>query len=75
MLIALPCLLAACGGSIQGNELAPPSLIEPCQMPAVLPDRALSQREVEIYWGNDRSALRACASQVTGLTDWMAEKR
>jgi len=36
----------------------------------MLPERALSQVEVERFWGRDRSALRACGEQVDGLAQW-----
>jgi hypothetical protein len=48
----------------------PPSLTTPVAGPAPLPDRGLSQRETEIYWGRDRSNLRQCVGQLEGLADW-----
>jgi hypothetical protein len=33
----------------------------------VLPDRALSDRDVEILWGRDRRALVECAGKVDVL--------
>ena len=45
----------------------PPSLVTPCAAPVGLPERALSDQEVEVLWGRDRSALRACTSRHTGL--------
>jgi hypothetical protein len=30
----------------------------------VLPDRALSDQDIEVLWGRDRSALRECAARV-----------
>jgi hypothetical protein len=48
----------------------PPSLTAPVPLPVQLPDRGLSQRETEIYWGRDRSALRQCVGQLEGLADW-----
>jgi hypothetical protein len=48
----------------------PPSLTTPARLPVDLPARALSQREVEIYWGRDRTNLRQCVSQLEGLAAW-----
>jgi hypothetical protein len=36
-----------------------------------LPDRAMTQAEVEVSWGRDRSALRACGSRHAGLVEWV----
>jgi hypothetical protein len=58
-------LLTACGASVRGD--VPPSLKEKCALPVELPERALSDREVEVFWGRDRSALRACGSRHSGL--------
>lgn len=69
LLIPSLCLLSACGASINARPDLPPSLLVPCDHPVTLPDRALSDQEVEIYWGRDRSALRACASRHAGLID------
>jgi hypothetical protein len=30
----------------------------------VLPDRALSDRDIEVMWGRDRSALRECGARL-----------
>lgn len=32
----------------------------PCPDPVTLPDRRLSEKEINTYWGGDRTALRAC---------------
>jgi hypothetical protein len=37
-----------------------------------LPDRDMTQGEVETAWGRDRGALRACASRHNGLVGWAA---
>jgi hypothetical protein len=50
----------------------PPSLTAPCRLPVQLPERSLTQAEVEILWGQDRDALRRCAGQLGGLADWAA---
>jgi len=64
-LIALPLVLGACSGSIGSVEppkLAPPpeALTEPCARPVLLPERELSQREVELFWLRDRANLIEC---------------
>lgn len=48
----------------------PPSLTQPCPAPVDLPQRALNDAEVEVLWGRDRSALRACASRHAALAEW-----
>lgn len=65
------CLLAACGGSTYGDVPLPGDrLLEPCAAPAVLPDRALTQAEVERWWGRDRTTLRDCAGRQALLVSW-----
>jgi hypothetical protein len=75
MLIAAPLALTACLGSTGADVLRPappPSLTAPCPHPVRLPERELTQAEVERFWGRDRSALRACGGQVEGLAEWVA---
>lgn len=59
--------LSACSKSSLQSILPPPSLLASCAAPVVLPDRDLSEREIELLWGRDRSALRECGSKVDGL--------
>jgi hypothetical protein len=67
------CLLAGCAGSTSSKPLPPEaSLTAPCAAPVALPNRGLSDREVEVFWGRDRSALRACGGQLDGLAGWAA---
>jgi len=40
----------------------------PCDRPVALPDRALSDRDVEILWGRDRRALAECADKAATLS-------
>ncbi|KFI27241.1 hypothetical protein CG51_10705 [Haematobacter missouriensis] len=63
LMLSLP---AGCGVSSKSADV-PPSLLVPCDRPVSLPDRALSDREVEVYWGRDRAALVACRSRHEGL--------
>lgn len=74
LLAASACLfLASCAStSVEKLRIAtPPSLTVPCAAPVRLPERALTGAEVEILWGRDRSALRACASKHAGLVAWL----
>jgi hypothetical protein len=67
-------LLTACGGltSVEAVDFgaAPQaSLTLACGAPVLLPERALSDRDVEIYWGRDRRALRECGSRHSALAE------
>ena len=70
----LPLVLTACGGLTAADLPAPPpSLTAPCQRPAALPVGPMSQVQVELAWGDDRAALRACGEQLDGLVAWGAK--
>ena len=56
------CLLTACGVSAPARPA-----VAPCDAPVALPDRALSDRDVEVYWGRDRDALRTCAARLVAV--------
>jgi len=74
-LMLLLLVLTACAGSrpVEVERPAPPpSLTLPCAGPVALPDRGLTQGEVEVLWGRDRSSLRACGSRHVGLVEWVA---
>lgn len=77
---AVLCLaLTACAGStaVKIIEPPPPSLTQACQRRTQLPERELTQLEVETYWGRDRGRLTECANRHAGLSDWalaMAEE-
>lgn len=60
--LLLVSLLTGCGDSISVNPI-----LGPCMEPQKLPDRALSDREIEIYWGRDRAELRSCGAKVNLL--------
>jgi hypothetical protein len=75
-LLASACLLTAFAGcnsaSVEPQRPhLPPSLTQPCAAPVALPDRGLTDQEVERLWGRDRSALRACASRHAALAGAM----
>lgn len=60
------CLLTGCAASTGSEPERPPlpaSIAAPCEPPVTLPERALSDQEVEVLWGRDRRALRACGSR------------
>lgn len=66
MLIGLPFLLLGCAASIQSSTEpprladAPAALAARCATPVRLPERELTQAEVEEYWLRDRQALIEC---------------
>lgn len=79
MLIAVLSTLTACGGSIGSVEppkLTPPpaGLTDPCQRPSLLPDRELTQEEVEFFWINDRERLVRCGYQLQQLVDFYKDR-
>jgi len=61
--------LTACAAStgVKPRISPPPSLLVPCDKPVHLPERALTQAEVETLWGRDRAALRRCGARHRGL--------
>lgn len=70
-LLLLSCLLLASCGSTNVERLdPPPSLLAPCAAPVRLPERDLTDQDVEVLWGRDRSALRSCGSRLDGLAKW-----
>jgi hypothetical protein len=62
--LLLAFLLSACAAFPSAD---PAPVIVPCDAPVVLPDRALSDQDIERLWGRDRSALRDCAGRVAAL--------
>lgn len=79
MLLGLPLVLAACSGSIGSVE--PPKLVPPpveltvdCVRPVLLPERELTQSEVEIFWMRDRSNLIECGQYKDLLQEFYADR-
>lgn len=69
-------LLALTGCSVSSPvEFALPSppvlLTAACPSLQSNPGRALSQAEVEVMWGRDRTAGRACAARHGALVEWV----
>ena len=68
MLAASALALAACKGSIISTDrtrltAADSSITGPCARPVRLPERKLSQADVEKYWSRDRANLVRCAGE------------
>ena len=42
--------------------------VDPCAAPVIIPDRWLSDREVEILWARDRKELLNCGDKVEALS-------
>ena len=65
LLVTSAFLLTACGGSTRldkaGIRVQPDSkLTEKCSLPSKLPERNLTQVDVERLWSKDRAALIRC---------------
>lgn len=68
MLSVLALALTACAASIPLVSTTKPLLdkaptVAKCEHPQVLPERELTQADVEHYWGKDRANLRLCAKE------------
>lgn len=61
-LLPLACL---CLASCASTSVKP--AVAPCEAPVTLPERALSDRDIEILWGRDRDALRTCGDRLAAL--------
>jgi hypothetical protein len=44
-----------------------------CAEPQQLPERVMTQAEVELAWGRDRAALRFCRDRHGALVVWVKE--
>lgn len=68
MLAASALVLTACAGSTKFTDgvtltAADASITGPCNRPVKLPNRDLSQADVEKYWSRDRANLVRCAGE------------
>lgn len=69
-------VLIACGDSIQSSSEppvltpAPTRLTLPCSGPVILPERELTQSQVEELWLRDRSALVECGLSKEALVEF-----
>jgi len=79
-LIAVLSLLVACGDSMPSSDAAP--VLEPapaelrvgCVGPVVLPERDLTQAEVETFWLRDRGSLIECGDLKDALEEYYVER-
>lgn len=74
-------LLTACFGSgISATdqkpvlEDPPEELLAPCEDPQRLPNRALTQAEVETLWRRDRANLTACGDTLESLKEFYQQR-
>lgn len=76
MLTGLLLALTACADSIQSSTEAPrlndapAALTQDCSRPVRIPDRELTQAEVEELWLRDREALIACGLNRAALQEF-----
>lgn len=56
--------------------LSPPpdDLAPPCDAPQTLPDRALTQSEVEVLWARDQAALISCGQSLEALREFYRKR-
>lgn len=77
--MAAALILSGCGGLIGSKpdpapEIKPaPSLLQPCAQPVTIPEKDLTDQEIEVMWGRDRRALRVCADRHSGISGYFAE--
>lgn len=62
--LALACLCLASCALTSARPPVPP----PCDAPVTLPETALDDRQIEILWGRDRTALRICGARLAAAT-------
>jgi len=80
MLIVLLSVLTACGDSIQSSSEPPVLLSAPtdltgiCPQPVPLPERELTQAEVEELWLRDRAALVDCGVTKAALLRYYRDR-
>lgn len=67
-------LLQACAASTPSGEIevgpVQQAAAEPCAGPVILPDRALSDAELEVFWRRDRIRLVNCREKHAVLADY-----
>ncbi len=80
MLVGLLLVLTACADSIKSIDgppqldPIPENLTNRCARPVVLPDRELTQEEVEMYWLNDRANLVACGLSRDAILEYYRKR-
>jgi hypothetical protein len=72
-LSALLLALTACAASTKSGSSAKPelSVTQKCARPVLLPDRELTQADVEKLWVKDRKALVQCGVTKQALVNWL----
>lgn len=75
MLVASLLVQTACGDSTRSDsapEIADPptGLTQDCERPVELPQRTLTQSEVEAYWIADRENLIRCGVRLAALREF-----
>jgi len=70
LLSLLPFLVVGCKGST-GSVKPETSMLRSCALPASLPDRDLTQAEVERFWIRDRQNLINCGVSKKALVNWL----
>lgn len=78
MLIGLLSIGTGCAVSTNSGK---PILIAPdatltriCERPVLLPDRGLTQAEVEAFWRSDRARLLDCRARHEALAAYIADR-
>lgn len=72
-------MLTACAGSNLGPVDGPliagaGALADPCETPVELPNRALTQAEVETLWRQDRANLLSCGERLISLAEFVRQR-
>jgi len=80
MLVGSLLALTACAASIKSIDgpprldSIPAELTNKCANPVELPDRPLTQEEVEMYWLNDRANLVACGLSRDAILKYYSDR-
>ncbi len=81
LVIACACLLAGCGALTRSGETAglrleapPAEMVQEIAAPVRLPERELTQGDVERSWKADRASLVIGRKRHRALVDWYAAR-
>lgn len=74
-------VLTSCAPSTKSGKTEPPNvgdapaaLVEPCYDPQLLPDRALTRKEIAHYWAVDRKNLVLCRDSKGALVGFYRDR-